>query len=246
MLILDTPTRSLEVILAAAKQTSDCPWQASYENTPTSRVAHSQIPQDMRNAIGVTNGVAAVTIMAGHGLLGAGFGRMLRSFTLANADTIPQSVTIRLNDNGTTRAVIGPMTLDVNETLSYEETGRGWHVLDVAGSIKTTPDAGNLAATSKANSAAATVSTASSAASLANSLGASDGLAASVASSAASLSGSKADSDGLAASTASSAASLANTKATSAGTSASVASSAASLADSKGSNAQSRALSAGW
>lgn len=245
MIVLDSTTRSLQIILSGAKNTTDAPWVASYEDVYPN-VQPSGITRNAGSQNGTTNGVAAVTILSSPGGGSTAPARLLNNFSMANADAAAITPTIQYVDStgSVTRKCFGPLTLQVNETLCYEDR-MGWQVLDANGNLKTTPGTASSTADSKATSAGTAASTASSAASLANTVATSSGISASVASSAASLAGTKADSAGVSASVASSAASLANTKADSDGLAASQASSAASLADSKGSNAQSRLTSAG-
>lgn len=173
MIALDTTTRSLQVVLAGAKNTNDCPWTASYEDVavavqPQGNVAVAGLQQ------GTTNGATAVTILPANPQAAAPAGsppatgtlyfRRLKSFNLSNADLAAITVTVQFNDTtgSVTRKVFGPLTLQVNESLFYED-GSGWAALDANGNTKTTSgSAASSTADSKAVSAAAVGSTADS------------------------------------------------------------------------------------
>lgn len=161
MIALDTTTRTLEVVLASAKTSVDCPWISSYEDVPNYRPTTVPPANPILSENGTTNGATAVTIMSASGTAGTFSTRQLRSFNLSNQDTATITVSIQLNDNGTRRKVIGPYNLDPSETLIFEDMV-GWATMAADGSRKSTPDTPTSTAASKAQSAALVNSTAAS------------------------------------------------------------------------------------
>lgn len=124
MLILDTTTRSLQVALAAAKATTDCPWVASYADITQAGFAMSAAA----TTTGATNGVTAVAAVPAPA---AGVSRQLKFMSIFNADTAAVTVTVTFNDNATLRKVIASV-LQVGETLTYGADA-GWGVHGAAG-----------------------------------------------------------------------------------------------------------------
>lgn len=137
MILLDTVNRKLQVILAGAKTTSDCPWVASYADIGQSGFTMS----GANSATGNTNGVTAVDTVASPA---ASTTRQLKFFSLFNADTAAITPMIRYNDNGTIYKVVAG-TLQVSETLAYNAEN-GWSVYDATGSLKTTVGFGTASA----------------------------------------------------------------------------------------------------
>jgi hypothetical protein len=157
MIVLDTSTRSLTIVLAGAKNTNDAPFVASYVDEPvgstSSKAAASSNPS-------TTNGVTAVTVMSAPGLA-PGWRRRLVSFNLNNADLAAITLSIGYVDVSTTYVVF-KCTLQTLEQLVYEE-GFGFRAYDSNGAEKS-----QAAATSSATSTAqAAASQASSMASIA-------------------------------------------------------------------------------
>jgi hypothetical protein len=124
MLFLDTTTRSLEVLLAAAVATNQAVIQAGYVDfTATATTPASS------NLL--SNGITAVTAVAAPA---ASTQRQLKILTVYNNDTVSVTVTVQYNDNGTNR-ILTKTTLAVGDTLQYVD-GQGFRVIDTNGNLK--------------------------------------------------------------------------------------------------------------
>lgn len=124
MLFLDTNTRSLEIVLAGAITTNQLPFTASYVDiTPT---GFTPATND-----GASNSTTAVTIVAAPA---SSTQRQLKFVNIYNADTVAASVTVRLNDNATTRILL-KTALNPGDTLQFMDT-EGWSVISNNGQIK--------------------------------------------------------------------------------------------------------------
>lgn len=123
-MILDATTRKLQVVLAEAKTTNDCPVVASWFDSSTTLNGGPSLSN--------SNGVTAVDIVAAPA---ASTIRQVNEITFWNADTVTHGVTIRYNDNGTTYNII-KATLLTGESLSYSKD-MGWRTLDANGNTKT-------------------------------------------------------------------------------------------------------------
>lgn len=108
------PTKTLEALLDGAPATNQLPWVTSWGDLTATAI----VPD---GDDGVTNGVTAVTIVPAPG---ADTKRQIRNITIYNADTASRIVTVRLNNNGTTRQMV-KATLAPGDSLVYE-WGRGW------------------------------------------------------------------------------------------------------------------------
>lgn len=124
MIILDATTRSLEVILAGAITTNQLPIVASYVDVTTS----AYTPGSSNT---VTNNGTAVTAVAAPS---ASTQRQVKLLTVQNADTVSATVTVRYNDNATTRVLI-KVVLTTGDNLVYTD-GEGFRILDSSGSVK--------------------------------------------------------------------------------------------------------------
>lgn len=111
MIILDATTKSLEVILGGAITTSQLPWTTSYVDVDQTTFAASAAS----TSDGATNSGTAVSIVAAPA---SGKSRQVKFISVYNADTAAATVTIRLNDNSTTR-IIFKATLAVGDTLQF-------------------------------------------------------------------------------------------------------------------------------
>ena len=143
MIVLDTTTGSLQIVLAGAKNTNDCPFVANYLDEPVGST--SLKPAGSCNP-GTTNGTTAVTIVPATGLA-PGWRRRLLSFNLNNADLAAVTVSIQYVDGATTYTLY-KCILQTLEQLQYEE-GFGFTTVDVNGAQKS-----QAAATSSATSTA--------------------------------------------------------------------------------------------
>jgi hypothetical protein len=124
MIILDATTRSLEVVLGGAITTNQLPIVSSYvDNTTT-----AYTPASSNTA---TNNTTAVTAVAAPG---ASTQRQVKLLTVNNADTASATVTVRYNDNSTTR-VLFKAALAVGDNLIYTD-GEGFRVVDSSGNTK--------------------------------------------------------------------------------------------------------------
>lgn len=122
----------LQVLLSGAVTTTECPMTVTYEEGTQGRAARS-------TKDGITTSGTAVDL-----LVGSGTGKKITGFSINNADTVAVTVTVRFyNASGTTR-IVRVCTLQVNETLGWEE-GNGWYATDANGNVKTTSAAADSA-----------------------------------------------------------------------------------------------------
>ena len=125
MILLDTTTRKLQVVLNAAKTTNDCPWITSYVDIASTAAGIGA------SSNGVSNGLTAVDII---GVPGASATRKVLEISLYNADTVATTVTINYDDNGTTR-VLWYGSLNTGDALHYCDE-QGFYVMDNGGNRK--------------------------------------------------------------------------------------------------------------
>jgi hypothetical protein len=124
MLILDSTLRKLEIVLAGAITTNQLPFVASYVDiTPTTFT-----PATNDSA---TNSTTAVDMVVAPP---ASTQRQLKFVNVYNADTVAANVTIRFNDNGTTRILV-KTSLNSGDTLQFMDT-EGWSVISNNGQVK--------------------------------------------------------------------------------------------------------------
>jgi len=135
MITLDTPTKVLEVVLAGAPATTQLPCVAAYFDLDQSSAGLVATAE----SDGLTAGTTPVAWLPAPAAIRS---RVLRFGTVQNADTAPAILTVNLNNNGTRRA-IWQGTLQVGDTLIYEE-GHGFSVLDTNGQIKTAANTAGL------------------------------------------------------------------------------------------------------
>ena len=124
-MILNAATQSLQVVLEAAHVSLPLQVVGGY-------VLHSATDAVPTPILTQTNGTTAVPVMPAPA---ASQQHQLASLTVFNADTGPQFVVIRVNDNGTFRPLFRARLLQ-NEALVYELKG-GWQVRTAEGAIKT-------------------------------------------------------------------------------------------------------------
>lgn len=123
-MLLDTITKSLEIVLGAAVAANQLPLVAVYsDQTPTTFTPASNDGQ--------SNGVTAVTLVPAPA---ASTQRRIHSLSIWNADTQSVTVTVRLNNNSTMRIII-KVALAVGDSLTYEAQS-GWIVRDAMGNQK--------------------------------------------------------------------------------------------------------------
>ena len=123
MIILDTTTRSLEILLGAVP-TAQLPWTATYSDHTLSTYAPASVN-------GITNSTTPVTVVAAPA---ASTQRQIRMLSVYNVTLINQTVTIQYNDNTTTRIIL-KVTLSAGDTLFYVD-GNGFQTLAASGEVK--------------------------------------------------------------------------------------------------------------
>lgn len=126
MIILDSTTESLEILLAGAVTTNQLPFTASYADHNATAPSFTPGSSD-----GQTNSTTAVTLV---GNPGAGVQRQVKRLNVYNADTAQVTVTIRLNNGGTLRTII-VVTLLPGDRIEYEDS-TGFRVFDSTGALR--------------------------------------------------------------------------------------------------------------
>lgn len=111
MIVLNTTTRKLQILLAGAVSTTELPVRVSYQDY---RVEDGQTSYGDDPV--VTTGASAVDILAAPR---SGIVRTVNEITVVNTDTAAATVTIRYNDNGTTYILL-KVTLAVGDNLIYQ------------------------------------------------------------------------------------------------------------------------------
>ena len=130
-MILDAATRKLEILLGGAVTTNQLPFQCEWVDVTTTTSTPGT------NG-GTSNGATPVDLVPAPG---ASTQRIINGINIYNADTVPQTVTVRFNDNATTR-VLKSTTLSVGDTLTWS-LGDSWEIIDSSGNVHTTPSSGN-------------------------------------------------------------------------------------------------------
>jgi hypothetical protein len=144
MIRLDTPTRSLQLVLAGSMATLPLPVVVCYSDK--SSTAYSGA-----TATSVSNGPAAVTIC---GAPPASTVRDIDAITIQNADTVSSTVTVRLNDNGMGYTLF-KATLPAGDQINYTH-GQGWKVVSESGTVGGTGPTGPAGATGTTGAAGST------------------------------------------------------------------------------------------
>lgn len=124
-MILDTPTQTLQVLLAAAHATTPLHVVGSYVR----HLAADAVPLPI---LAATNGATPVPLVPAPA---DGQDHQVMGLSLVNADTIAHTVTIRVDDNGTFRPAFAAR-LNRGDVLAYEARGDGWSVTDASGGRK--------------------------------------------------------------------------------------------------------------
>lgn len=124
-MFLNSTTRKLQIILTAAKTTTDMPVEVSYHDVLGSVHEYGE-------TLSSTNGATAADILAAPAI---SVNREVTGISVHNADTASKTVRISYDDNGTTRRIV-EVALAVGDTLGYTAQ-RGWYVMDVNGNQKT-------------------------------------------------------------------------------------------------------------
>ena len=122
-MILDTTTRSIEILLGGAVTTNELPWVASYAD-------HTDETFIPATGQGVSNGTTEVTVVSAPA---ASTQRQLKYLNIYNADTVTAVVTVQLDDT-TINRIMMKVTLPAGYQLVYTDT-TGWSIFDSEGKI---------------------------------------------------------------------------------------------------------------
>jgi len=114
--ILDATTRKIQILMDATATTTESPCIANWVDMTTTTTTPG-------SSNSISTGTAPVDAVAAPA---ASTQRVVQSLSVYNADTVNRIVTVRYNDNGTTRIVI-KMTLIPGQVLYYTAHG-GWEV----------------------------------------------------------------------------------------------------------------------
>jgi hypothetical protein len=123
--ILSSTTQKLQVILGGAAATANSPVIVDYVESNSSAVTSNVVDA-------FTNGASAVDILAAPA---ASTQRKVTGLALYNADTAAISVSIRLNDNGSTYDIVSALTLQPGSALQFTREG-GWNVVAAGGGVR--------------------------------------------------------------------------------------------------------------
>jgi hypothetical protein len=135
MIILDSATKSVEVLLNGTVTTNQFDFVTSWVDIiggppPTSFLSGGND--------GTTNNTTAVSIVPAPGALTQ---RQVKIITVYNADTASAIVTVRYKNGASTRKIC-VVTLVPGSTLFYTD-GEGFRVIDSSGALVTTAATGN-------------------------------------------------------------------------------------------------------
>lgn len=124
MIRLDSTLEKIEILLSGAKTTNDCNYYTSFYDVPRQQVeGYIEIPGG--NNYGNTNGTTPVTAVSAPN---QSVVRNLMYLSIYNADTVNTTITVRLNNNGTSYTLC-KVLLSPDETLVYNSDGNGWHFI---------------------------------------------------------------------------------------------------------------------
>lgn len=121
-MILDAATKKLEIILAGAVTANQLPFVCAWSDVTTTAATPGEND-------GQTNSGTAVDLVAAPG---ASTQRYVKSIVIFNADTAAATVTVRYNNNGTTR-ILCKVVLQVGEHLQWDGS---FKVFDATGAQK--------------------------------------------------------------------------------------------------------------
>ena len=113
MLVLASPSDSLELALSGAVAATELPWTVHWVDI----LSTDQSVATIGKTDGTSSGTSAVTMLPGPG---AGHTRTIKSVSIYNADSTGSKVIVRLNNGTTTRIMVKPL-LSVGDTLEYTE-----------------------------------------------------------------------------------------------------------------------------
>lgn len=124
MINLVGTTQKLQVVLGAAKTTNDCPVYASFQARSGFNLGAAGTVSNLTPQLTNTNGVTAVDVV--NVAANANTANCLEFLSVYNADTVPSTVTVNFNNNGTTYTLISTV-LQVGQTLYYD-SAYGWQI----------------------------------------------------------------------------------------------------------------------
>src|SRR4051812_36273802 len=116
-MILDATTRKLQILMDATATTTESPCVANWVDMTTTTTTPG-------SSNSISTGTTAVDVVAAPA---ASTQRVIQSMAVYNADTVNRTVTVRYNDNATTR-IIAKVLLNPGQSLSYT-AGAGWQVV---------------------------------------------------------------------------------------------------------------------
>jgi len=123
-MILDSTTKSIEIVLSGAVTTNQLRYVTSYSDITTTTFTPGA-------SDGVTNNTTPVTIVSAPA---SSTQRSISHIMINNLDTTSKTITVNYNNNSTLRVII-QVTLQQNETMQYN-AGEGWKITTVSGSKK--------------------------------------------------------------------------------------------------------------
>lgn len=124
-MILASTTQKLQIVLGGAATSANSPVLVDYVQSNASGTTFAV-------AASSTNGASPVDILAAPG---ASTQRRVNSLTVCNGDSAAISVTIRLNDNGTTYDILSGVTLQPLAALQFTREA-GWEVVNPSGGVR--------------------------------------------------------------------------------------------------------------
>lgn len=122
-MLIDSPNKSYYIKLGGAKTTNELTWIVEYLDT----VRFASLD-------GTTTGATPVVMVDGLDSFQQppqNANKAINKVTIQNADTVPQTIIVYLDDNSAIRNEI-KILLQVGYSLRYE-SGRGWYVIDTDG-----------------------------------------------------------------------------------------------------------------
>jgi hypothetical protein len=125
MIVIDSATKKVEVLLSGAAATTNLPIVVSFVDLDANDIFRPGTHDT------ITSGTTPVGVLFSTGT--ASVYRQLKFMSIYNADTAPVTLTVRLNNNATTRIIL-KVVLAVASTLLYTD-GEGFRVMDTNGAI---------------------------------------------------------------------------------------------------------------
>lgn len=129
MIVIDTPTKSLTITLAAAKTTLDAPFLVSWEDIPANLIPGASGLATPGSIAGATNGTTPVLMVPAPQ---ANMLRRIMSIELNNADTGSITPILTMVDTAGTNRAFWKVTRSTLEQMTYEN-GSGFQCFSVAG-----------------------------------------------------------------------------------------------------------------